>query len=159
MSIRKNLEVVSVAGVLLMAWITAAAFHGPGGLPARIPVHFNALGQADGWGSRGSLLGLPIVAILLYILMTVVSRYPAVFNYPVRVTPQTRPRLQELALEMIAWLKAELVWLFVWIEHVTIELARRGEGSLSPFFMPVVLAVVLGTILGYAMAMRRVGRG
>ena len=158
MTVRRVLEILSIAGVLLIVWTTAAAMYGPAGLPARIPLHFNAAGNPNGWGSRGALLTLPIAAVLLYILMTVVARYPSAFNYPVRVTPQNRPRLEALALEMIAWLKAEIVWLFVWVQHVTIELARHGRGSLSPLFMPLVLTAVFGTIIGYVIAMRRAGR-
>ena len=159
MSLRKNLDLVSIAGLLLIVWMTARALYGPGGLPARIATHFDAAGNPNGWGSRGALLGLPITAILLYILMTVVARYPSAFNFPVRVTPRTRPRLEALALDMIAWLKAEIVWLFASIQLVTIDLARSGRGHLSPFFMPVVLAVVLSTVAGYVFAMRRAGRG
>ncbi len=155
MTVRRVLEILSIAGVLLIVWMTAAALYGPQGLPARIAIHFDAAGNPNGWGSRGALLALPIAAVLLYILMTVVARYPSAFNYPVRVTPQNRPRLEALALEMIAWLKAEIVWLFVWVQHVTIELARQGRGSLSPFFMPLVLTAVFGTVIGYVIAMRR----
>jgi len=158
MSIRRILEVLSLAGVLFTAWMTAAALYGPGGLPARIATHFDAAGNANAWGSRGALLAVPLTAILLYILMSVVSRYPSAFNYPVRVTPKNRPRLEALALEMIAWLKAEIVWLFAWIQHITLDLARHGRGSLSPLFMPFVLAVVFATILIYVLAMRRVGK-
>ena len=158
MSLRRVLEIVSIAGVLVSVWITAQAMYGRGGLPARVAVHFDAAGNPNAWGSRGALVALPITAILLYILMTVVARFPASFNFPVRVTPRTRPRLEALALEMIACLKAEVVWLFAWIQHVTIELARSGRGGLSPFFMPVVLTVVLSTVIGYVVAMRRAGR-
>lgn len=159
MSLRRILDNVSIAGLLLIAWITVQALYGPESLATRIATHFDAAGNANGWGPRGALLGLPIAAILLYTLMTVVARYPTVFNFPVRVTPRTRPRLEALALDMTAWLKAEIVWLFAWIQHVTIEFARTGRNSLSPFFMPVVLAVVLITVVGYVIAMQRVGRG
>jgi hypothetical protein len=155
MSLRKILEYVSLAGVLYMAWITADALFGPRRLGSRVPMHFDAAGNADAWGSPWALGVLPLVAIGIYALMTAVSRRPAAFNFPVRVTPRTRPRLEALAVEMIGWLKAEVVCLFAWIQTVTIETVRHGNGRLSPLVVPFVLVAVFVTILGYIVAMRR----
>lgn len=158
MSMRRILEIISLAGMLLMVWMTGETLYGPGRLPARIPIHFDVAGNPNAWGSRWTLLGIPVTALLIYVLMTVVARYPAAFNFPVRVTPATRPRLEALALQMISWLKTEVVCLFAWIQAVTIGVARHGHGGLSPFFMPVVLAAVFVTVVSYVIAMRRVGR-
>lgn len=155
---RKMLEVVSVAALGCLAWITAGAMMGPHALPGRIPVHFDAAGQADGWGPPKALLGMPVLAAVLYGLMTVVARFPAAFNFPVRVTPANRPRLEALALEMITWLKAEVLCLFAWVQETTVASARSGEAHLSPWFMPVTLGAVFATIGWYVAAMRRVGK-
>ena len=156
---RKILEVVSIAALAYLAWITAAAMLGPHALPNRIAVHFDAAGQANGWGSPKALLGMPILAAVLYVLMTVVARFPAAFNFPVRVTPANRPRLEALALEMIAWLKAEVLCLFAWVQEMTVAVARNGGAHLSPWFMPVTLGAVFATIGWYIVAMRRAGKG
>jgi Domain of unknown function (DUF1648) len=158
MSLRKILEFVSLAGVLYLAWITADALFGPRRLGSRVPMHFDAAGNADGWGSPWALAVLPLVAIGIYALMTVVARRPSAFNFPVRVTPRTRPRLEALAVEMIAWLKAEVVCLFAWIQTVTLETVRHGGGRLSPLVVPCVLVAVFATIVGYVVAMRRAVR-
>jgi hypothetical protein len=99
---------------------------------------------------------LPMVATLIYLLMTLVSRYPAAFHFPVSAGPASRRRLEAIALSMLAWLKAEVVCLFAWIQYQTIQLARRGEGALSPFFLPAVLVVVFATVVWHIRAMRRV---
>ncbi len=106
---RRTLEVVSLAGLAVLFWITWRAFYGPDPLPARIPTHFDIAGNPNGWGSPSSLLLLPAVALAIYLGMTVVSKFPSAFNYPVRVTPENRPRLQALTLQMIAWLKTEMI--------------------------------------------------
>lgn len=152
---RKKLEIGCLTALAVFAFLTAHAFYGPTRLPDKIPVHFTIDGHADGWGSPLSLLSLPIVALALYLLMTVVARNPGAFNYPVRVTPANRARLESIALDMIAWLKFEVLCLFVWIQHMTIEAARQGQGSISPFFMPVVLGVIFATILWHVWAMRK----
>jgi hypothetical protein len=155
---RKTLEAISLGALAFMAWITYRANYGPDPLPHRIPTHFGLDGQPDGWGSAAMLLLLPVLALALYLLITVVAQFPSVFNYPVRVTAGNRARLEALALGMIAWLKTEVLCLFAWIQGSTIEAARRGYGGLSPMLLPVSLAVVFATIGWHFAAMRRAAR-
>lgn len=155
---RKKLEIAGLAALAAFAWITVRALYGPLRLPEKIPLHFDMEGRVDGWGSSLSLLSLPVVALALYLLMTVVARYPGAFNFPVRVTAGNRARLESIALDMIAWLKVELVCVFAWIQHMSIEAARKGQGSISPWFMPAVLVVIFGTILWHFGAMRKAAR-
>jgi hypothetical protein len=152
---RKTLEFVALLGLAAIAWTTLAALAGPHRFGPRIPTRFNLAGQSIAWGSPWMLLILPIAAFVIYLLMTLVSRYPGAFNYPVRVTPVNHARLEALALQMIAWLKAEVVWLFAVIQFATVRAARTGHGGLSPRFMPITLGIVFATIIGYISAMRR----
>jgi len=155
---RRVLEAVSVVALIVLVAITAQAFYGPVRLPDRIPMHFNAAGQPDGWGSPKGLLFFPAFAAVLYLLMTVVSRFPSAFNYPVRVTAQNRQKLQNLALDMIAWLKAEVVCLFTAIEWSAIRMARQPHSGISPLLMPVALVAVFSTCIFHVFAMIGTGR-
>ena len=103
---RKTAEMVSLAALAVLGFVTIRAFYGPhasrtGYQPTstRRPV--------NGWGSSYMLLVFPVFAVAIYLLMSLVSRFPSAFNFPVRVTPINRQRLEALALNMIAWLKAE----------------------------------------------------
>lgn len=155
---RRTLQVVGVLG-LAFAWaITIAALYGPHRLPLRIPVHFDAAGRVNGWGAPGTLWLMPIVATVVYALMAWVTRYPSAFNYPVRVTPATRPRLQALTITMIACLQAEVVCLFAWIQWATVESARRGRSALAPWSILAAILVIWITIGWYVVAMIRISR-
>ncbi len=158
-SMRKSLEAISLGGLAFLFWITWRALYGPQPLPGKIPTHFDLAGEPNGWGSPSTLLLLPAVALAFYLLITLVSQFPSAFNYPVRVTAENRPRLQARALEMIAWLKTELVCLFTWIQGSTIEAAQRGHGGLPPALLPVSLVTVFGTVAWHIVAMFRAGRG
>ncbi len=152
---RRALEFVSLLGLAAIAGVTFAALRGPHGAGGRIPTRFDLAGRPVAWGPGWMLLILPIAAAAMYLLMTLVSRYPAAFNYPIRVTPANYARLQELALGMIAWLKAEVLWLLAVIQIETVRAVRSGRVGLSPRFMPLALGVVFATIIGYIAAMRR----
>jgi hypothetical protein len=95
------------------------------------------------------------VGLVLYLSITVVSQFPSAFNYPVRVTPENRPRLEALAIGMITWLKVELVFLFLWIQSSTIDAARHQTLGLPLLLLPVSLLAVFGTITWHIVAMRR----
>ena len=155
---RKTLEAIGLAALAVLFWVTYRAFNGPDRLPARIPTHFDLAGQPNGWGSPSSLLLLPAVALAIYLSITLVSRFPSAFNYPVRVTPENHAQLEALALGMVAWLKVELVCLFTWIQWSILEDVRNGRSSLSPALLPVSIVAVFGTVGWHIVAMFRAAR-
>ncbi len=155
---RRTLEAVSLSALFLVLGITFYAVNGPNPLPSRIATHFDYAGHVDGWGETSMLWLFPIVASFIYGTMTLVARYPAAFNYPVRVTTENRARLQAAALDMVLWLKAELVCLFTWIQYEIIQSARQGRSTLPHLLVPVVIAGIFGTIIWYFVAMQRASR-
>ncbi len=152
---RKVLEGVGLGALALLIWITYDALAGPSHLPDRIPTHFDAAGNANGWGSPATLLLLPILAVGLYLLITVVSMFPASFNYPVRVTAENRERLQGLTLNMVTWLKTELACLFAAIQWAILQAVRSGEGRLPVLLVPGFLVLIFGTALWHIFALFR----
>lgn len=154
---RRILEIVSLAALVFLIFITARALYGSHRLPDHIPTHFNAAGQADGYGSPKMLLIFPGFATIAYLLMSLVSRFPAAFNFPVRVTPLNRKRLEELALSMIAWFKTEVVVFFAWIAWNAIDAARNPDHRLSTALMPMLLVAVFATCGIHVVAIFRAG--
>jgi uncharacterized membrane protein len=152
---RRNLEIVGLALLAFLCWITVRALYGASRLPDKIPTHFDLAGNPNGWGSPATLLLLPVIAVVIYGLITVVSFFPSAFNYPVRVTPENRPRLQALSLQMVAWLKVELAFLFTLLQWFILGAVRSGHGHLSVWIVPLFLVLVFGTCIGYIVAMVR----
>lgn len=143
---RKTLEFVGVAALGVLCWITYNALYSLDRLPDRVPTHFDAAGNPNAWGSPFGMVVLPVIAGVLYLLMSVVSFFPDSFNYPVRVTPQTIARFQAVTLSMIAWIKVELVCLFGVLQWAFVQSARSGRGSLFAKILPVFIVVIFATI-------------
>lgn len=156
--LRRVLETISVAALLAVWIFTAWWVVGPHPLPSRFPIHFDLSGHANGWGSPGMLWMMPAIVTVVYGLMTFVARRPGSFNYPVRATPATRPRLERLATGMILWLKTEIVLLFAGLQYATIESARSGTAPKTLVSVPIAIAVVWITIGWFVVAMVRTGR-
>ena len=143
---RKFVEAVTLLFLLANLAITGDALVGPHALPSRIPTHFAITGEANAWGSPRMLLLLPLFSLALYTLMTLLSRRPASFNYPAPVTAQNRNRLYRMSVEMLAWLKAEVVALFALIQFLLIRTVRIQASALPVWMMPLGLVVIFGTI-------------
>ena len=111
-------------------------------LPGTIPTHFNATGQADGFGSKATILSLPVIASLLFIGLTVLNRYPHSFNYPTAITQDNALRLYTLATRMLRYLKLVLVLVFGGIEFMTIQHATGKAAGLGAWFLPLTLVLV-----------------
>ncbi len=154
-NLKKLLESGAIIAWIVLLYLVVGALYGANKLPARIPTHFGMDGKPNGWGGPESLWLLPAVGTLLALLMTVVSRHPQSFNYPVRVTRENRARLEGLALEMIAWLRLEVLCLFAWIEWATIEMARQGKAAFPPHSFLFAILPVLATIVAYMARMAR----
>ena len=101
---------------------------------------------------------LPAVTLGVYLALTIVTQFPRAFKNPKRVTDENWERLEHLTLEMIPWLKMELVWLFAWFQWFSIDAARSGKGVFPELF-PLGIAAVLGTAGWYLVGIFHIGRG
>jgi len=156
---RKPLEATSLAALIFLWLLTIEALYGPNHLPSRIPTHFNLAGNPDAWGSPNGLSLLPAIATIVYLVLSLISRYPASFNYPARITAQNRNRLHALALQMIAAIKAETALLFAILQYAILHAFRPAFQSahfaLPPAIVPAGVGIILLTTFGHIFAMRR----
>jgi uncharacterized membrane protein len=155
---RKSLEAVSLAFLTFLFQITWQAFHGTTPLPSKVPTHFDAAGNANAWGSPGTLWFLPIVAVALYLFITAISFVPVGDKKTALLTPQARARLQALTRQMTAWLKLELVCLFTCIQWFILKSVREGAGGLPKVVMPIFLVAVFANVVWHMVAIRRATR-
>jgi hypothetical protein len=138
------LEIVSAVGVAYVVALTLLAMPH---LPDRIVTHFDLFGKADGWGSKDTVWILPGMAVLLYLALTIVARFPHTFNYAVPITPVNAKRQYTLAVGMMRWLKTELVCLVAWGAWGMIQVAEGQANGISVWYLPVVLAAISATTI------------
>lgn len=125
--------------------------------PAVIPIHFNAAGEADNWGPRFLLWVLPIIATLLAGAFTVLNRYPHVFNYPVKVTPENALRQYTLATRMLRGLRLSIILLFFSAMYMGVRSAQVHIAGVGVWVLPFALTVVGIPIIAYILAASRSG--
>jgi uncharacterized membrane protein len=116
-------------------------------LPDTIPTHFNAAGEADGFGRKASIVSLPVVASLLYIGLTLLNRVPHSFNFPTPVTQDNALPQYTNATRMIRYLKLILVVVFAGISYQTIQQANGTGEGLGIWFLPLTLVLIFMPLL------------
>lgn len=150
---KKILEAVSLMILAAMAWMTWSALYGSNPLPDRVATHFDGTGNANAWGSPAGIVVLPIFGVVIYCIFSAAPIFRSSFNYPVKVTPENRERLEALALQLLSFIKVEALALILWIEHSILQAMRQGKGNFPPGLMPIFLGVVLGTVGTHIAAM------
>lgn len=114
-------------------------------LPDTLPTHFNLSGHPDGYSTKQTLVGLPIVCTLVFVLLTILTRYPHLFNYPTRITPDNALRQYTAATRMLRMLKLSVVAMFFIILLYIIQ----SPPQFSSWVMVVCLALVFAPFVYY----------
>jgi len=119
------------------------------GLPAEIPVHFNASGSPDAYGSKAQVWVLLLVCTVLSLGLGLLNRYPHTFNYPVQITPANAEFQYKLAVQLMRQTKLALVLVFGLVLFETIQTAQQKKALMAEWMLPVVLLAFFLPLLVY----------
>jgi len=142
----KTLEILGWTSILVIWVLTTTNYTN---LPDTIPVHYNGAGQADGFGGKATILTLPLIATVLFIGLTILNKFPHIFNYPTNITPDNALRQYTNATRLIRYLKFIIVVIFGLIAFKTIQNANGQEDGLGIWFLPVTLGLIFIPMIYY----------
>ncbi|MGO4499938.1 DUF1648 domain-containing protein [Paenibacillus sp. 2RAB27] len=138
------LDVISLIVIVSMIIYVAYVWHD---MPERIPMHFNGKGEINGWGNKMSLVAFPLIGVIIYVGLTLLSKVPHVYNYPTPITSQNARVQYQNARLLINSLKTVIVILFGFIEWSVIESAKEGTAELNLWVLGFILLMLFGTII------------
>lgn len=125
-----------------------------GGLPDRVPGHFNGAGEVDRWGSKMELIILPLVGGGLWLLFTVLEKYPHVYNY-INLREDNLEAQYRNGRLMLNVLKNEIVLFFSLLTYSMIQIAQGKAEGLGGAFLPVFLGLILVSVFVFMFRMVR----
>ena len=123
-------------GLLLAQWILAIAWYPS--LPDTIPIHFNARGEADVFGSRATIFMMPIPSVFLGALLLWLSRMPHLYNYPGQVT---EANARSLYAGGMTYMLATHLWVQLIFSMALFEMNPQPAWSAWPFHWAVMALV------------------
>ena len=110
-------------GTAFLAWIAWLIGIYPE-LPDRIPIHFNAAGEADGWGKRGMIWTLPLIALFTVGLVLSVPYFNQKYvNYPVKITEENQVKQYRLMVLFLNGMAVILFGIMCYISFVSVQMA------------------------------------
>jgi uncharacterized membrane protein len=145
-------EGLALAGLLVLLVLPMAYYSE---LPDIIPQHFNARGEADGFGSKMMLWILPGIGAALYIFMSVLSRRPHLFNYNFKITPENAERQYRLAIQLVRILKVMVMSLFAYLVWGTIQVAISPTKTLDGWLLWFMLGANATLLFWYFISASR----
>ena len=135
----KLVELVGRCIIALLWILTLFAFFK---MPDTVPTHFNALGQADGYGNKGTIFILPVIATNLFIVLTLLNRYPHILNYSTKITEANAVQQYTIATRMLRFLKLAVVIIFTAIVSGTFLTSVHKTHGLGSWFLPIFEVII-----------------
>lgn len=129
-------------GWILIVFVWSLAIKNYSNLPNSIPTHYNAVGQADGFGGKVSIFLIPLVATVLFVGLTIINKFPHVFKYPTSITKDNALKQYTNATRLVRYLKCILVFIFGLITYQTIRRAEGQTYGLGLWFLPMILGLI-----------------
>ena len=140
----KVLEILSWMFLVSLWFITIWNYSA---LPKVIPIHFDYKGEADHFGGKGTILGVPIIANVLYVALTILSKYPHLHNYATKVTLENTEKNYTRSTRLLRTVKLAIIIIFLMIVIQTVEISIINGTAISVWLLPFSLALIFIPII------------
>lgn len=123
------ISLLSIVGIVLYVIITWK------NIPDMIPGHYNIAGEIDKYSSKNSIWFLVAVQILLFTMMSVLERFPNIWNTGVQITEKNRERVYTILRNMLSYLKMMIMVYFSYMTLQSIDGEKLNSISVSVFLL------------------------
>jgi uncharacterized membrane protein len=116
-------------------------------LPVTVPAHLNIEGEIDRYGSKETILLMPAVGLFLFIMLTILLRFPHIYNYPVKVTGENAVRIYTSGVRFIRIVR---LWMMIVLIIVIVSFVRMATGNTiksDKWLLPLILLLALGLLV------------
>lgn len=127
------ISLLSVVGIVLYVIITWK------NIPDMIPGHYNIAGEIDKYSSKNSIWILIVVQILLFTMMSVLERFPNIWNTGVKITEENREIVYTNLRNIQTYLK---MMIMIYFSYMTFQ--SIGGGNLHSMSIFIFLVLVFG---------------
>jgi len=131
-------EFIGLAALLFMIFLPLYHFTA---LPSELPSHFNFKGEPNSTASRNIIWLLPAIGLVLYSGLSVLSRYPHMFNYPVQITEVNAKKVYTLGIALVRYLKVLIIVVFLYLETMIIHIGLGKASVIGKHSLPVFAGI------------------
>ncbi|MEP7233817.1 MAG: DUF1648 domain-containing protein [Ignavibacteriota bacterium] len=146
-SVDKAIESLGWA-LLLMLWVFTLLTYSS--LPETIPTHFNIAGKADNYGGKITIIIMPIIGTVIFIGLSILNKFPHIFNYPRNITEENALRQYTIATRLIRYLKSGIAFISLLLVYLTSRAALESQIGIGWWGLPLVLCVIFIPVIVYS---------
>ncbi|MBY6037248.1 DUF1648 domain-containing protein [Fictibacillus nanhaiensis] len=128
---------IGSVGYLMLQWMS---------IPETVPIHFNAAGEPDEWGNKNNLWILLVIGSLMWILLSILEKFPHVYNY-LFLTEENVERQYKNARLMLNVIKNEILIFFTYMSWVSTRVAMGDADGIGLWILPALIIVITGSIV------------
>lgn len=138
-TIDKAMEILGWVSIVIIWSLLISSYSN---LPNIIPTHFNGAGKANAYGSKSTIFSLPAISTILFVGLTILNKFPHIFNYPTVITKNNALIQYTNATRMIRYLKLIIVFIFGLLTFKTIQHTEGKATGLGIWFLPLTMALI-----------------
>jgi hypothetical protein len=144
--LEKVLEIVSLVILVGVGVVTIALWTR---LIDFVPTQMNLFGSVDYFAPKNTMIVIPSVVLVLYVIATVASWYPQYLPYAAKVTEENHIRLYSIGKKSLSVLRMELSLFFAYLNIAGILTATPPYlmHGLGRIYLYVTLFVLVGTVV------------
>lgn len=139
-------KILDIMGIVIVIVLIGMTFINWGKSPDIVPIHYNFRGEVDGYGSKNTLFILLPIAIITYMGLAILSKYPEIYNYAVEINPRNKEKQYSMASTFIRIINIETLGIFFYIQIVIGSTMSSESSSLSMAFLPIAMIILFGSI-------------
>jgi hypothetical protein len=124
-------------------------------LPDFIPIHFSEIGIPDSNTEKYGIFAFPIIGFVLFIGLSIINKYPYLFNYPVEITEDNAEKIYTHTVRTLRLLKVVIVLLFLKLVLSIVNISFGESDGLGSWFLPIFLISIFLPILIMVIQMYR----
>jgi uncharacterized membrane protein len=128
---------MAAAAALAAAWIVC--FAGYQNVPETVPSHFDAAGKPDAYGDKAIIFLLPIVATVVYVIMTLITGFRSKL---ISRSGGTSARNYDESKLILRLLKLMIILLLLYILVFTMKTAHGTASGLGKWFLPFTIVAM-----------------
>lgn len=116
-------------------------------LPSQVAIHFNSVGEADGWGSKYLLLLLPLIGIIIGLVLEALEKNPHVHNYPAHINESNVQRYYAISIRTSNLIKNATVAILGLLQIEIVQSAKQADFKIGAILMAVYIVAIIAPIL------------
>lgn len=141
-------KIIDILGVILTLFLVIITFMHWKDAADIVPTHYNMRGEVDGYGSKNTILYILPIALIIYIAMSILGRYPQIYNYAVNITTENKEKQYNMASTFMRVINVEIMVIFVSMQ-IRLDITGNNNGNSFLIFLPIELIIIFGSIAFY----------